>query len=92
MKVGHLFRYNTTGKLYQGDLSNDMDALGFFDVSTSIPKENMLVSYISSEEVYSRRKEIMESDRESKALRDMVAETQSADNPVLIFYRLKTDF
>ncbi|WP_035804608.1 6-bladed beta-propeller, partial [Lunatimonas lonarensis] len=41
MKVGHLFRSNTTGKVYQGGISNDMDALGFFDVSASIFKENV---------------------------------------------------
>ncbi|EON79100.1 hypothetical protein ADIS_0419 [Lunatimonas lonarensis] len=52
----------------------------------------MLVSYVSSEEIHAKRKEILESNRGSNALRDMVAETQSTDNPVLIFYRLKADY
>ncbi|WP_035804325.1 hypothetical protein, partial [Lunatimonas lonarensis] len=65
---------------------------GFFDVSASIFKENVLVSYVSSEEIHAKRKEILESNRGSNALRDMVAETQSTDNPVLIFYRLKADY
>lgn len=91
-KSGYLFRSNTTEKLYYGGLRNDIDALGFFHVFASIPGENILVSYISSEEIYAKKKEILESDRGSKALRDMVSATQSTDNPVLIFYRLKTDY
>lgn len=92
MRVAHLFRSNTTGKLYHGNLINDIDALGFFDVSASIPEGNVLVSYISSEEIYAKRKEILESGRGSKPLLDMVAKTKSTDNPVLIFYRLRNDY
>ncbi|EON76702.1 hypothetical protein ADIS_2818 [Lunatimonas lonarensis] len=40
----------------------------------------MLVSYVSSEEIHAKRKEILESNRGSKALWDMVAETQSTEN------------
>lgn len=92
LKFKHIFRSNTTGKLYHGSLFNDIDALGFFGVSTSIPEENILVSYISAEEIYAKKKEILESDRGSIALKEMIAETQSDDNPVLIFYRLRTDY
>lgn len=92
MKTAHYFRSNTTGNIYHGSVSNDLSELGFFQVSTSIPEENVLISYISSEEIYAKRRTMLADARGSKALRDLVTNTESTDNPVLIFYKLKTDY
>ena len=91
-KSSHLFRSNTTGKLYHGQVKNDIYSLGFFQISSSIPEKNVLVSYLSSEEVFANKKLILESDTGSEALRDLVSVTESTDNPVLIFYKLRTDY
>ncbi|GGZ39005.1 hypothetical protein GCM10007049_35390 [Echinicola pacifica] len=91
-RTAHLFRSNTTGKLFHGKINNDIYSLGFFQASTAIPEKNVLVSYTSSEQVYANRKMILESGTGGEALIDMVSNTESTDNPVLIFYKLKTDF
>lgn len=91
-KRAHIFRSNTTGKVLHGRVNNDMFELGFFQISTSIPEKNVLVSYLSSEEIYAKKKEILKSDKGSEALRDMVSNTESTDNPVLIFYKLRSDY
>nr|WP_170857034.1 6-bladed beta-propeller [Algoriphagus locisalis] len=91
-KTSHLFRSNNTGKLFHGRVNNDIYSLGFFQISTIIPEKNVLVSYLSSEEIYAKKKVILESNTASETLREMVSSTESTDNPVLIFYRLKTDY
>lgn len=91
-KRAHIFRSNTTGNILHGSVNNDIFELGFFHISTSIPEKNLLVSYISSEEIYAKKRDILESESVSEALRKMVSDTESTDNPVLIFYKLRSDF
>ncbi|GAB2628478.1 6-bladed beta-propeller [Belliella aquatica] len=71
---------------------NDIQALGFYHISTLIPDSNQLVSYISSESI-AKAKENLTTDTSSipKDIAKLFSETVAEDNPVLIFYNLKSN-
>lgn len=91
-KPRHVFRSNTTGKVHGGRIINDMKSLGFYYILCSYHGGNTLVSHLSSEEIYDKKELIIENSKGNKLLTDLVTKTKDSDNPVLIFYKLRTDY
>lgn len=88
----YVFYSRRTGDMFYGRPNLDIEALGLFHVSTSLPDENVLVSYVSSEEVFQAKSVILDYGIKDNGLINLLENVESTDNPILIFYKLKTDY
>jgi len=90
-KTYTFYNKSTENITYGSKPFNDIQALGFYHMSTFIPDSNQLVSYISSESI-ANAKENLPIDSESipDDIAKLFKETEADDNPVLIFYQLKS--
>lgn len=91
-KDSYIFYERGSEKITYGSKPlNDIQALGFYHIRTLIPDSNLLVSYISSESI-AKAKENLPVDSESipDDIAKLFNETVAEDNPVLIFYHLKS--
>ncbi|MBB6329019.1 hypothetical protein FHS59_004683 [Algoriphagus iocasae] len=91
-KRRYAFHSKSTGNIFYGIPNRDLEILGFFHISTSIPEDNVLISYVSSEEIAATKSSILDYGIKDKNLIDVLEKTYDDDNPVLIFYKLRKNF
>ncbi|MFN3802309.1 6-bladed beta-propeller [Belliella pelovolcani] len=91
-QISIFYDKNSTESIYGLNYENDIQALGFYYIETLIPDSNQLVSYISSESI-AKAKENLPVDTSSipEDIAKLFSKTVAEDNPVLIFYNLKSN-